>query len=66
MNKLADQFKHYLRLFQEEDSAKGSSLQKRTGGTIKDDDTWTDGDFEIISADNVRFRVPSYYLFASR
>lgn len=33
---------------------------------ITDHKEWTDGDFEIITADNVRFRVPSYHLFSAR
>ncbi|GMK56625.1 hypothetical protein CspeluHIS016_0304650 [Cutaneotrichosporon spelunceum] len=32
---------------------------------VVDDKYWVEGDFEIISADSVRFRVPSYYLFAA-
>ncbi len=32
----------------------------------KDDERWTEGDFQIVTADNVRFRVPSFYLFAHR
>lgn len=27
---------------------------------------WTEGDFEVITADKVRFRVPFYYLFSAR
>jgi hypothetical protein len=34
--------------------------------TVTDDSTWTTGDFEIISADGVRFRIESYYLYANR
>lgn len=30
------------------------------------DDTWTGGDWELISADGVCLRVPSYYLLAIR
>lgn len=26
------------------------------------DETWKDGDFEVISSDNVRFCVPTYLL----
>lgn len=33
---------------------------------IQNDKSWTSGDFELISVDNVRFRVPSYYLFTAR
>jgi hypothetical protein len=33
---------------------------------ITDHKKYTDGDFEVISSDNVRFLVPSYYLFAAR
>jgi hypothetical protein len=32
----------------------------------RDDKVWTEGDFELVSADRVRFRIPSYYLFAAR
>lgn len=34
--------------------------------SITDDVTWTSGDFEVITADNVRFLVPSYHLFSAR
>lgn len=34
--------------------------------SISDDDEFTTGDFEVITADNVRFRVPSEFLFAAR
>jgi hypothetical protein len=34
--------------------------------TIRDDDDWTDGDFEVITSDGVRFRVPSFHLFSAR
>lgn len=34
--------------------------------TIVDDEEWTEGDFTIISSDNVRFRIQSYHLFSSR
>jgi hypothetical protein len=27
---------------------------------------WKNGDFEVISSDNVRFRIDSFYLFAHR
>ena len=33
---------------------------------IKDDKRWAEGDFELISSDNVRFKAPSYYLLAHR
>lgn len=33
---------------------------------ITDSKEWTEGDFEVITADKVRFRVPSYRLFAAR
>ncbi|BEJ16640.1 hypothetical protein CspHIS471_0600410 [Cutaneotrichosporon sp. HIS471] len=32
---------------------------------VRDDNDWTEGDFEIITADNVRFRVPSFHLYSS-
>ncbi|BEI84637.1 hypothetical protein CcaverHIS002_0500380 [Cutaneotrichosporon cavernicola] len=34
--------------------------------SVWDDDNWTEGDFEIITSDNVRFRVPSFHLYSSR
>lgn len=34
--------------------------------SITDDEEWTKGDFTLISSDNVRFQVPSYYLLAAR
>lgn len=33
---------------------------------IRDEKDWSDGDFEIITADNVRFRIPSFYLYSAR
>jgi hypothetical protein len=33
---------------------------------VVDDKYWVEGDFEIVTSDSVRFRVPSYYLFAAR
>ncbi|KLT46013.1 hypothetical protein CC85DRAFT_282151 [Cutaneotrichosporon oleaginosum] len=30
-----------------------------------DDEYWTDGDFEIVTSNGIRFRVPSYHLFAA-
>ncbi|BEI85985.1 hypothetical protein CcaverHIS002_0602720 [Cutaneotrichosporon cavernicola] len=36
-----------------------------SSGSVVDDDEWTHGDFEIRSADGVRFRVPSYLVLAS-
>jgi hypothetical protein len=33
---------------------------------VVDHATWVDGDFEVITSDGVRFRVPSYHLFSSR
>lgn len=33
---------------------------------VVDDKYWVEGDFELVTADGVRFRVPSYYLFAAR
>ncbi|BEJ16641.1 hypothetical protein CspHIS471_0600420 [Cutaneotrichosporon sp. HIS471] len=36
----------------------------RCGGEIRDDMTWTRGDFEVTTSDNVRFFVPSYHLFS--
>lgn len=33
---------------------------------IRNHETWIDGDFEVIAADGVRFRVPSFHLFAAR
>lgn len=34
--------------------------------TIIDDQKWTEGDFEVITSDNVRFRVSTHVLFAAR
>lgn len=31
-----------------------------------DDAMWREGDFELVSADNVRFRVQTYHLFSAR
>jgi hypothetical protein len=33
---------------------------------VTDDPTWTSGNFEVITTDNVRFCVPDYILFAAR
>lgn len=50
-----------------------TNLVKRVNGSplappeaVIDDKKWTEGDFEIITSDNVRFRVPSYHLFSNR
>jgi hypothetical protein len=32
----------------------------------ENDATWTAGDFEIISADGVRFKVEGYHLYSCR
>ncbi|BEJ16824.1 hypothetical protein CspHIS471_0602250 [Cutaneotrichosporon sp. HIS471] len=32
---------------------------------IKDDEMWKNGDSEVISSDNVRFRIDSFYLLAN-
>ncbi|CAK9779434.1 hypothetical protein CC85DRAFT_331507 [Cutaneotrichosporon oleaginosum] len=40
-----------------------SPLQACVG--LQDDTEWTAGDFEVITSDGVRFRVPSYYLLAA-
>lgn len=34
--------------------------------TVADHTKWTSGNFEIITVDNVRFRVPDYVLFGAR
>ncbi len=34
--------------------------------TITTHERWADGDFAVITTDNVQFLVPSYYLFAAR
>jgi hypothetical protein len=39
---------------------------KKADDEIEDDKTWTSGDFEVVTVDRVRFRVPSYLLFGSR
>jgi hypothetical protein len=36
------------------------------GGSIKDDPTWKTGDFELISSDNVRFKVDAVHLCSAR
>lgn len=38
------------------------SLHTLPPPTPADDVAWSKGDFGLISADNVAFRVPSYYL----
>lgn len=37
-----------------------------TPPTIIDDEEWTEGDFEVTTSDNVRFRVQSRILFGAR
>ncbi len=32
---------------------------------LENDKEFTEGDFEIVSSDNVRFKVPSYHLLAA-
>lgn len=36
-----------------------------TATDSKDDPEWTTGDYEVITSDGIRFRVPSYYLLAA-
>lgn len=36
------------------------------GDGITDSPSFTDGDFELLSSDNVRFRIPLYRLQAAR
>lgn len=43
-----------------------STTAKTEEPEIKDDAIYTEGDLTIISADNVRFRLPSFYLLAAR
>lgn len=38
---------------------------RQSQNEVKQDPAWTEGDFELVSADGVRFRVPSYYMYAS-
>ncbi|BEJ16639.1 hypothetical protein CspHIS471_0600400 [Cutaneotrichosporon sp. HIS471] len=51
--------------------AQGGGLKDAQGTTtdgeaeIEEDGTWTAGNFEIISSDRVRFKVQSYFLYAS-
>ncbi|WOO80593.1 uncharacterized protein LOC62_03G004119 [Vanrija pseudolonga] len=44
-----------------DDESAGSSAPD---GAIVDDRTWTNGDFTLISSDNVRFRVDGVHLFS--
>ncbi|CAK9783408.1 hypothetical protein CC85DRAFT_290088 [Cutaneotrichosporon oleaginosum] len=39
--------------------------RKSSRGLITDDPEWTEGDVELISSDNVRFRIPTYVLSQS-
>jgi hypothetical protein len=36
------------------------------GEPVKDAPGFAEGDFELVSSDNVRFRIPSYSLQAAR
>lgn len=48
-------------------AAKVTKANKRQATpAIKDDTTWTSGNFEIITTDKVRFRVPDHLLFGAR
>lgn len=49
-----------------EDSSSSAHPDEDLDKSIKDDEKWTQGDFQIITSDNIRFRVPSYYLFSNR
>ncbi len=42
------------------------NLESDAESTAVDDEKWTAGDFEIRSADGVRFLVPSCFVLASR
>ncbi|BEI98086.1 hypothetical protein CcaverHIS631_0303850 [Cutaneotrichosporon cavernicola] len=46
-------------------STYGYSFRETVPPPIIDDKYWVEGDFEIVSADAVRFCVPSYYLLAA-
>jgi hypothetical protein len=37
-----------------------------TNDEIADDEDFKEGDFELVTTDHVRFRIPSHYLFAHR
>lgn len=41
------------------------ALPRQPHAELRQDPGWTEGDFELVSADGVRFRVPSYYMYAS-
>lgn len=41
------------------------ALPRHQPGDVRSDTTWTEGDFELVSSDGVRFRVPSYHMYAS-
>lgn len=45
-------------------NSKGNSLADED--EIQDDPVFTQGDFTVITADHVRFRVPSFHLLSSR
>lgn len=33
---------------------------------VRDSERWNQGDFALVSSDHVRFRIPSFYMFATR
>lgn len=56
------------RIDQSEDPS-GSPRPSTPEPSITTDEDWADtieGDFEVITSDNVRFHVPSYMLFGAR
>lgn len=48
------------------DCACDACPSKRVPAEVQDDEEWTDGNFEIITSDNVRFKVNDYVLFSAR
>lgn len=47
-------------------AARSCGDQASTSTEVVDDPQWTEGDWELISSNGVRFRVPSYYLLTVR
>jgi hypothetical protein len=42
------------------------SLARVEPSATIDDPTWTSGDFEVVTTDRVRFKIPSYHLYSAR
>jgi hypothetical protein len=48
------------------EAVKTPASHSKSRASVQDDETWTDGEVELLSADLFRFRVPSFLVMAAR